>query len=86
MANTTWDNLQRACQRKERYWRAHCEALRNRVARLHPETGGHIGLVHNWGNPAAREAVAKAGAAWRRYADSADKRINALMRDYSKGL
>lgn len=81
----TWQKLQHELQRKDKRWRAHSEALRNRVARVHPETGGHLGLVHNWGNAAAREAVEKAESAWRRYADKADARINALMRAYAKG-
>lgn len=85
MARSTIEQLHHELQRKDRRWRAHSEALRNRVARVHPATGGHIGLVHNWGNAAAREAVTKANAAWRRYADSVDCRVNALMRAYSRG-
>ena len=45
----------------------HCQALANRLARLDPATGGHIGLVHNWGNPESRAALASANAKRAKY-------------------
>jgi len=82
----TFEKLQHELRRKDARWKALNEALRNRLARVHPETGGHIGLVHNWGNPAAREAVAQFWKSWRAYSDRIDARVNVLMRDYAKGL
>lgn len=85
MQSTIWDKLQHELQRKDSRWRVLSAALHNRLMRVHPETGGHMGLVHNWGNAAAREAVARFWQSWRAYADSADRRINALMREFAKG-
>ena len=50
---------------RRQYW--HDRALHNRLCRLHPETAGHWGLIHNWGNAAAREALAKSQARLRAY-------------------
>lgn len=82
---TALDELIRLGERKRALWARHSEALRNRVRALHPETGGHLGLAHNWGNAAAKEAIRAANQRWRKYADMHDKRANALMRAHVRG-
>ena len=80
-----YNKLQALIQRKNRLWAAHRAALCNRIARVHPATNGHIGLVHNWGNAAAREAVSKAQARWDSYQARYDREARALMLAHIRG-
>lgn len=59
-----WRSLSDRLGRRQ-YW--HDRALHNRLCRLHPETDGNRLFVHNWGNAAAREALAKSQARLRAY-------------------
>lgn len=80
MERPTFAAIQRNGQRKNKLWRAHCETLQARVAALHPETGGHLGLAHNWGNAAAREAIRRADSRWQRISAALDRRYLELAR------
>ena len=80
------DKLIALGRRKDKRWRAHCEALQAELARLHPATGGHIGLVHNWGNPAAREALARSWIRWRKFSDKCEAMGRELIRQHIKGF
>lgn len=83
---TAYEKLIANGKRRERRWRAHQDALRAKLARLDPRTGGNLGLVHNWGNEAARAAVEHADKRWRAFADKSDAIASRLMRDHVKGL
>lgn len=52
---------------------ARCQRL---AANAHPETGGNVGLVHNWGNDAAKAIVADCDRIWSRV-DKCYKRLYA---------
>lgn len=60
--------------------RAHSEALRNRLRRLHPETNGMPGLVHNWGNEEARAMLRRSNERAWRFSDYSNRRYRELMR------
>lgn len=81
MERATYRALIDHCQLKAKRSRQHSDALRKRLARLHPATGGHLGLVHNWGNDAARAAVREADKRWQRFSAWHDKRYRELARD-----
>lgn len=82
---SAWHKLQSLIQRKNRLWEAHSAALIARVAKVHPETGGHLGCAHNWGNAAARDAIAKAQARWDKYHARYERQARALMLAHIKG-
>lgn len=81
-ANAIWARLQTIGAKRVRAFRAHCGASRRLMAAAHPETGGNLGLVHNWGNEAARAIRARCDARWRAYADASDIASRNAMRDY----
>lgn len=83
---TAYEKLIENGKRRDRRWRAHMEALRANVARLDPRTNGDLGLAHNWGNDAARDAIRHAEKRWRAFADKSDAIAARLMRDHVKGL
>lgn len=78
-----WRSLSDRMGRRQ-YW--HDRALHNRLCRLHPATDGHWGHIHNWGNDAAREALAKSQSRMRRYWRYLDSlRDVALREEMAKG-
>ena len=78
-------DIQELSRKRNLAWRINRDKLITRVRKLHPETNGHLGMVHNWGNEAARQAVTQADARWHRFAAYYDKRISDAIAAYGKG-
>ena len=64
--------------RMQNTFRRHCELQRRHVAKADPRTGGNESYAFNWGNQAARDAVFRMNARWRRY-DQAYRRMYQIV-------
>ena len=71
--------MQSNAQRRGKMWRLFCERQIALAKAAHPETGGHLGMVHNWGNEAARSVVERGDARWSKIDAAYEKRYDALI-------
>lgn len=71
-----------ACKR--RFWNRNQSRAMAVCAKLHPATGGNLGLVHNWGNEQAKAAARYHVDLWRKFSDRIDAKISEAMRDYTR--
>jgi hypothetical protein len=66
-------------QHTNRLWYWHSRALASRLARVHPETGGHYGMAHNWGNAEAQSALVLGRERWARYSAYRERAGSAII-------
>jgi hypothetical protein len=81
--NMTRDEAFKAMQangaRRSKAWRLFCQRQKALARKADPATGGHLGMVHNWGNQAARDVVARGEGRWKRVQAAFDARYDALL-------
>ena len=67
-------------------WERLGRLTRERIAKAHPDTGGHPGLVHNWGNPEARAILKASEERWRKIAKRFDAQYAAAIERHKKQI
>lgn len=77
---TAWDRLQVLLGKRSRAWATFTARQRKLGAALDPRTGGDAGLIHNWGNEAARAAMLRGWARWHAYSDASNARYRVLCK------
>lgn len=84
MSTPAFDRFQTLMARKRRAWATFTARQRKLGAVLDPRTGGHAGMIHNWGNDAARAALRRGWARWHAYAAAIEPAIDAAMREHCR--
>ena len=72
--------MQSNAQRRARLSLLFCERQIALAKAAHPETYGHLGMVHNWGNEAARAVVERGNDRWSQITVACDRRHDALLK------
>lgn len=71
--------MQANYQKRSKAWNLFCARQTALAKAAHPETGGHLGMVHNWGNDAAKAVIAAGDKRWAKISAAYDRRYNALL-------
>ncbi|CAB4187883.1 hypothetical protein UFOVP1166_8 [uncultured Caudovirales phage] len=80
--NQIVQDIQTNAQRRNNAWRLFCNRQIALARAAHPETGGHLGMVHNWGNDAAKAVVERGLDRWACISKAYDNRFDALRASF----
>ena len=73
--------IQEIYTRRTRAYQASTARATREAMAAHPATGGHWGMVHNWGNDEARAAIERHHVRWARLDAKFDRQYHKALHD-----